>query len=76
MTETITQPGPLTLARVQAEATAGNGWLVIMTTEGSVFTLVGRIVTCHPDAAEFTDDDGERVVLPYTQIATVEICYD
>jgi len=76
MTEIITQPGPLTLARVQAEAMAANGWLVIMTTEGSVFNLVGRIVMCHPDAAEFTDDDGEHVVLPYTQIATVEIGYD
>jgi hypothetical protein len=76
MTETIAQPGPLTLARVQAEATAANGWLVIMSTEGRVFILASDIVTCHADAAEFTDDDGEHVILPYTQIATVEIDHD
>jgi hypothetical protein len=76
MIETIAQPGPLTLARVQAEATAADGWLVIMTTEGRVFTLAGNIVTCHADAAEFTDDNGEHVVLPYAQIATVEIDHD
>jgi hypothetical protein len=33
MIETIAQPGPLTLARVQADATAANGWLMIMSTE-------------------------------------------
>jgi hypothetical protein len=50
MIETIAQPGPLTLARVQAEATAANGWLMIMSTEGRVFILAGDIVTCHADA--------------------------
>jgi hypothetical protein len=44
--------------------------------EGRVFILAGDIVTCHADAAEFTDNDGEHVVLPYTQIATVEIGND
>jgi len=76
MIETIAQPGPFTLARVQAEATAANGWLMIMSTEGRVFILAGDIVTCHADAAEFTDDNGEHVVLPYAQIATVEIGHD
>ena len=76
MIETVAQPGPLTLARVQAEATAANGWLVIVSTEGRVFILAGDIVRCHADAAEFTDDDGEHVVLPYTRIATVEIGHD
>jgi hypothetical protein len=37
MIETIAQPGPLALARVQAEATAANGWLMIMSAEGRVF---------------------------------------
>jgi hypothetical protein len=76
MIETIAQPGPLTLARVQAEATAANGWLMIMSTEGRVFILAGDIVRCHADAAEFTDDNGEHVVLPYTHISTVEIARD
>jgi hypothetical protein len=76
MIETIAQPGPLTLARVQAEATAANGWLMIMSTEGREFILAGDNVTCHADVAEFTDDNGEHVVLPYAQIATVEIAHD
>jgi hypothetical protein len=63
MIETIAQPGPLTLARVQADATAANGRLMIISTEGCVFILPGNIVTCHADAAEFTDDNGEHVVL-------------
>jgi hypothetical protein len=41
MIETIAQLGPSTLARVQAEATAANGWLMIMSTEGRVFILAG-----------------------------------
>jgi hypothetical protein len=33
MIEMIAQHGPLALARVQAEATAANGWLMIKSTE-------------------------------------------
>jgi hypothetical protein len=40
MIETIAQPGPLTLARVQAEVTAANGWLVIMTVNGQCRTQI------------------------------------
>jgi hypothetical protein len=47
-----------------------------MSTEDRVFILAGDIVTCHADVAEFTDDNGEHVVLPYAQIATVEIGHD
>jgi hypothetical protein len=49
---------------------------MIMSTEGRLFILAGDIVRCHADAAEFTNDNGEHVVLPYTQISTVEIARD
>jgi hypothetical protein len=77
MIVTIAQPGRETLARVQNEATAsGNGWLVIESTDCRIFLLPGDVVRCHADAAEFTDDDGEDVVLPYAQIASVGIGFD
>ena len=74
MIERISQPAREQLSRVQAEATAANGWLVIECID--TFLLAGDVVKCHADAAEFTDDDGTYVVLPYPQIATVEIGHD
>jgi hypothetical protein len=76
MIETIVQPGRQTLARLQAEATAANGWLVIKSTDCRMFLLPGDVVRCHADAAEFTDDDGQDVVLPYAQIASVGMGFD
>jgi hypothetical protein len=72
----IAQPSRETLARIQADATAANGWMVIESTEGRTFLLAGSMVICHAAAAEFVDDDGERVVLPYGQIASAEIGRD
>jgi hypothetical protein len=76
MIVTIAQPDQAVLARVQTEAIAGNGWLVIERKDGRMFLLPGDVVRCHVDAAEFTDDDGEDVVLPYAQIASVGIGFD
>jgi hypothetical protein len=76
MIVTIAKPDRERLARIQAEATTANGWLVIESTDGRTFLLPGDVVRCQADAAEFTDDDGEDVALPYAQIASVGIGFD
>ena len=56
--ENIARPTPRTIARMQAEATASNGWLVIEDTARRIFLLAGNTICCHDDGVEFTDDDG------------------
>jgi hypothetical protein len=72
MIENIARPTPRTIARMQAEATASNGWLVIEDTARRIFLLAGNTICCHDDGVEFTDDDGEHVTLAYDQIALIE----
>ena len=72
MIENIARPTPRTIARMQAEATASNGWLVIEDTARRIFLLAGNTICCHDDGVEFTDDDGEHVRLAYDQIALIE----
>ena len=72
MFENIARPTPRTIARMQAEATASNGWLVIEDTARRIFLLAGNTICCHDDGVEFTDDDGEHVTLAYDQIALIE----
>jgi hypothetical protein len=77
MIVTIAQPDRAVLARLQTDAkVTGNGQLVIESKDGRTFLLAGDVVRCHADAAEFTDDDGEDVVLPYAQIASAGIGFD
>jgi hypothetical protein len=72
MIENIAHPTPRAIARIQAKATASNGWLVIEDTARRIFLLTGNTIRCHDDGVEFTDDDGEHVTLGYGQIALIE----
>jgi hypothetical protein len=72
MIENIAHPTPDVIARMQAEATASNGWLVIEDTARRIFLLAGNTIRCHDDDFEFTDDDGEHVTLAYDEIALIE----
>jgi len=67
--ETIAQ----TIARSYAEATAAHGWLVIHKDDGHIFLISDDTVRCHLDSVEFTDDNEGRIVLPYGEIALVEV---
>jgi hypothetical protein len=72
MIENIAHPTPPTIARMQAEATASNGWLVIEDTARRIFLLASSTIRCHDDDFEFTDDDGEHVTLAYDRVALIE----
>ena len=76
MIRTKTPAPRKTLPALQAEASARNGWLVIKSAKGRTFLLAGDIVRCNADTVEFSDDDGEHVVLPWRQIASVGIGHD
>ena len=73
MFEHVAVPTAHTIARIQAEATASHGWVVIETADRRLFPLAGDTIRCHGDGVEFTDDDGEHVRLAYDQIALIEI---
>ena len=73
MFEHVAVPTADTIARIQAEATASHGWLVIEAADRRLFLLAGDTIRCHDDDVEFTDDDGEHVTLAYDQIALIEV---
>ena len=56
----------------RAKATNTDGWMVIRMRNGQTILTGGGTVKCYSDAVEFLDDDEERVVLPYDQIAAVK----
>jgi hypothetical protein len=62
-----------TIGRVQAKAKASGGWLVLTSAGGRPFSIASDTVKFHADAVEFIDDDGDHIILPYQQIALVEI---
>jgi hypothetical protein len=60
----------------RAKATDTDGWMVIRMRNGQTTLAGGGTVKCCSDAVEFLDDDEERVVLPYDQIAAVKVGKD
>ena len=77
MMEAVAAPTAHTITRIQAEATASHGWLVIEAADRRLFLLAGDTIKCHDNGVEFIDDDGEYVLLAYGQIlllgsATIE----
>jgi len=61
------------ISNAQVKAAKANGWLVIESKAGRVFTIPGEAVKCNPAFVEFVDDDDWHIVLPYDQIASMEV---
>ncbi len=64
------------IERFHAEATKENCWLIIHKGDGHIFLISGDDVHCRDEVVEFVDDNEGPIVLPYGQIARVEIGKD
>ena len=60
----------------RAKATNTDGWMVIRMRNGQTILTGDGTVKCCSDAVELLNDDEERVVLPYDQIAAVKVGKD
>jgi hypothetical protein len=59
--------------KAQVKAAKANGWLVIESKAGRIFTIPGEAIKCNTAFVEFIDDDDWHIVLPYDQIASMEV---
>jgi hypothetical protein len=73
MTQKTNETLPQIIARLHADARRAKGSLSIEKVGGGVYFIAGDTVTCHEEAVEFVDDEGVRVVVPYSQIIAIEV---
>jgi hypothetical protein len=73
MSQKTNETLPQIIARLHAEARQAKRSLSIEKVGGGIYFISGDTVTCHEDAVEFSDDEGVRVVVPYSQIIAIEV---